>query len=174
MKPFSNTGPFKAAGILLALFAGLACHERPAGNKAAPVSPDTMYAHDSAVPLKKDTAAASPLAFLTGLDGKYPSDAHLLKQKKLTMRLQHLLGPERYQFLQENWNVESLCRMSNGVFIAEACMQHNCGATNFIIVADIGRDKLYAGICEEGKVKTYGEDTVRMPQIRSWRTPEPD
>lgn len=107
------------------------------------------------------------LDFLKNLDGKYPHEVKLLDNPALQSRLTNLLG-NRFAFLKETWAVETPIEVKNNVFVATGCQAHNCGSTNFIIVVDLIKNKMFAGIREEEKVKTYAEDEVNPPQLNDW------
>lgn len=111
--------------------------------------------------------ASGDLDFLKTLNGKYPNDAKLFDNTAFTDRLKKLLG-DRYNFLKETWAVETPMEYSNDIFTASACQAHNCGATNFIIVYDFLKNVMYAGIREEGKIKTVAEDGGTNPKITEW------
>ncbi len=139
-------------------------------------SPIPVPAHSDTAHKRETTALATtlPLGFLRSMDGKSFQSEHLFSHEVIATRLRKLMGEERFGFMRDTWAVESGMVVNNDTLSAEGCMQHNCGATNFIIVVDIIRDKIYAGICEEGKIKTWGEDSVPMLQILKWRSFESD
>jgi len=107
------------------------------------------------------------LDFLKAYNGKYPADVNLLSDPVLKPRLVKLLA-DRYAFVKETWAVESPMEIKNNYFIASACQAHNCGNTNFIIVADLEKNILYAGVREENKVMKYAEDGSPNPEINKW------
>lgn len=110
------------------------------------------------------------LDFLKTLNGKYPYEVKLFEEFEFTQRLKNLLG-YRYEFLEENWAVESPLQYMNGVFVAKACKAHECGSTNFIIVYDFSNDVMYSGIREDRQVKTYSENGESSPIIKNWQKP---
>ena len=107
------------------------------------------------------------MAFLRKLHGKYPFDVKLFNSQSLTTRLKKLLG-NRYQFMISTWAVEVPIEVKNNLFVANGCEQHNCGATNFIIVYDFTKNNLSAGIREGDKVNTYSEDGSNSPRVLQW------
>lgn len=108
------------------------------------------------------------LSFLKTYNGKYTFDVHLFEQKAFTDRLKKLLGNERYKFLYTIWSVETPMTFEDNVFSASACQQHNCPATNFIIVMDFNTNIMHCGIREEFTIKTYSEDGSKHPLIHKW------
>ena len=56
------------------------------------------------------------------------------------------------------WDVESPIEIVNNIFIAYACRPHNCDITNFMIIYDFTNDKMFVGIRENEKAKTYAEN----------------
>jgi hypothetical protein len=120
------------------------------------------------VETQKNTVGDDPsMAFLRKLQGKYPFDVKLFNSQSLTTRLKKLLG-NRYQFMVSTWAVEVPIEVKNNLFVANGCEQHNCGATNFIIVYDFTKNNLSAGIREGDKVNTYSEDGSNSPRVMQW------
>jgi hypothetical protein len=115
-----------------------------------------------------DNLTSNNLDFLKKLNGKYPYEVKLLDNSALTQRLKKLLGNSRYYFLKETWAVETPMEFTNNLFVASGCQAHNCGSTNFIIVFDFSNNVMYAGIREEGIVKTYSEDGSNSPKVNEW------
>ena len=107
------------------------------------------------------------MAFLRKLQGKYPYDVKLFNSQALSTRLKKLLG-NRYQYMIKTWAVEIPIEIKNNLFVASGCEQHNCGATNFIIVYDFAKNNLSVGVREEDKVKTYSEDGSNSPRVLQW------
>lgn len=118
--------------------------------------------------LKKAQDLNKALDFLKNMHGKYPHEVKLLDNTVVKQRLKKLLG-NRFTFLMETWAVESPIELQNNIFTAWACEQHNCGATNFIIVIDLLKNVIYVGIREAGHVETYSEAAVPSPkQLQKW------
>ena len=118
--------------------------------------------------MQHNTVGDEPsMAFLRKLQGKYPFDVKLFNSQSLTTRLKKLLG-NRYQFMISTWAVEVPIEVKNNLFVANGCEQHNCGATNFIIVYDFTKNNLSVGIREEDKVNTYSEDGSNSPRVLQW------
>jgi len=109
------------------------------------------------------------LDFLIDYKGKYPYNVKLLENPALIKRMKKLLRESRFNFLKETWAVESPIEIENNIFTAEACEQHNCGATDFIIVYDFESDLLYIGIKEEYITRIYSESGETCQQIIDWR-----
>jgi hypothetical protein len=113
-------------------------------------------------------STSNSLDFLKKLNGKYPYEAKLFDNSTFTKRLKKLLGNSRYNFLTETWTVESPMEFVNNVFVASGCQAHICSSTNFIIVVDFSKNVMYAGIREEGEVKTYSEDGSNSLKVSEW------
>jgi flagellar biosynthesis component FlhA len=107
------------------------------------------------------------LEFLKNLNGKYPDEVKLLDNPALIKRLKKLLG-NRFKFLKETWAVESPIKIKDNIFVASGCQAHNCGSTNFIIVVDLSKNVMLAGVREEDQVKTYSEDGSSCQQLLEW------
>jgi hypothetical protein len=116
----------------------------------------------------KEDHAGDELIFLRDYAEKYPNDIKLMENPAFTRRLKALTG-NRYQFLKETWAVETPMELKGDIFIIKACMAHNCDATNFIVVVDLAKDKMYAGIRDENKVKLYGEDENHPAALNQWK-----
>jgi hypothetical protein len=108
-----------------------------------------------------DTAA--PLYFLNSCKGKYPFEVNLLDNAVLKPRLMKMLG-ERYAFIKNIWEVETKIEINKGLFYAWGMLAHTGGNPEAIIMADISRNVLYAGIREGDNVKIYSEDGSNAPQ----------
>jgi hypothetical protein len=128
-----------------------------------PVLPTTLH--------EEKKYSTGELDFLREYAGKYPADIRLMENASFTKRLKTLTG-SRYQFLEETWAVETPMEVKGDIFTAEACMAHNCGSTNFIVVVDLANDKMYAGIRENDKVKLYGEDEDHPQELKDWEKNE--
>jgi len=126
-----------------------------------PASPSTTLHEDKKY-------SKGELEFLRDYAEKYPADVKLLENESFTKRLKALTG-NRYQFLKETWAVETPMALKGDIFTAEACMAHNCGSTNFIVVIDLASDKMYAGIRQDDKVKLYGEDANHPQALKDWQ-----
>jgi hypothetical protein len=112
------------------------------------------------------------LTFLRSYNGKYPYQVKLLDHPALKRRMEKLLG-SRFAFLKKTWAVEIPMKVSGNQFSASACQTHNCSSTNFMIVVDLAKNVLYAGIREEGKVTLYSEDGSHNEIMDNWaRVPE--
>ncbi len=118
-----------------------------------------------------DTSAKGDLSFLRNYDGKYPYKVKLLDNPVLTKRLKKLLG-NRYKFFKDTWNVEIPIEVKDNIFKASACEAHNCSSTNFIILADLSKNVLYAGIREDDQVKKYSENGSDLKQLNDWAAGE--
>ena len=107
--------------------------------------------------IKVKPIANTSLAYLKNYDKKYSYEVKLFSKPQFTNRIKALTGA-RYALIKKYWNVESPIEITAGNFIAFACQQHNCSSTNFMIIYNFDNDKMYVGIREEEKVKTYSEN----------------
>jgi len=123
---------------------------------------------DNSTIKQPDNSTLNNLDFLKKLNGKYPYDVKLFNNSALMQRLKKLLGNSRFNFLKETWAVETPMEFTNNIFVASACQAHACAYTEFIIVYDFSNNVMYAGIREEGKVKTYSEDGSNSPIVNEW------
>jgi hypothetical protein len=138
--------------------------------KATQEKETTTQIDTTAVPDQHTPPADKPVSeldYLRKFAGKYPMDVKLLEDPILSPRLEKILG-DRFMFVMETWAVESPIEIRGDKFIASACQAHNCGNTNFIIVANISTNKISVGVREEGKTKTYTEATTIDPIIEEW------
>jgi len=120
---------------------------------------------DSLVEVPADTIS---LQFLLENAGDYPHDIKLFEKPQLKERLKKLLG-QRYQFFMETWAVESPIEINKNNAIIAACEAHNCDATNFIVVADMEKEILFAGIREVGKVQVFSEKSnIKNEELEKW------
>jgi hypothetical protein len=161
--------PVTAFILVTALIAG-SCNS---GNKPADIEKDSIPSikYDSpdinVHPVPGKDTSKNEFGFLREYHGKYPADVKLLEDPRLMPRLEKLLG-NRFAFLKETWAVESPMEIRNNFFVASACMAHNCGSTNFIIIIDLLKNVVYAGIREDDKVKTYAEDYSSNAELDRW------
>ena len=115
-----------------------------------------------------NSESSHDLSFLKQLDGKYPADVKLWENTAWNNRVKGLLGEEKYQLVRTFWAVESPMQFQDNVFIAEACEQHNCYATNFIIVMDFNTQNLTVGIRKEGNKTIIAENGQLSPKVNDW------
>lgn len=112
--------------------------------------------------------ASTSLAYLKNYDKKYPYEVKLFSKPQFVNRVKALTGI-RYSLIKKYWNVESPIEITGDNFIAFACQAHNCNATNFIIIYNLENDKMYVGIREEEKAKTYSENGTSIPaRLDEW------
>lgn len=155
--------------ILLSLF--ISCNnsgKQSETGKDTTGNTDTTVRVDPVMIPPADTLSNS-FVYLRSYAGKYPSEVKLLEDSILRPRLQKLLG-RRFDFFVNTWAVETPMEVRNNLFVASACMAHNCGSTNFIIVVDLSKDVLYAGIREDDKVTRYAEDGGGNSELENWAT----
>ena len=155
--------------LILTGFTAASCNQSDkTAEKEKEQKKDTVIKTDTVI-LSDQTnqVTGTELDFLRNYAGKYPNDVKLLDNSVLRPRLEKLLGG-RFAFVKETWAVEGPMEVKNDMFIASACQAHNCGSTNFIIVADLAKNILYAGVREEEKVKVYSEDGSSNAEIQKW------
>ena len=117
---------------------------------------------------KVQTKASTSLAYLKNYNEKYPNEVKLFSKPQFVNRVKALTGT-RYSLIKKYWDVESPIKIEAGNFIAYACQAHNCDVTNFMIIYDFTNDKMYVGIREEEKAKTYSENGTPIPaRLDEW------
>ena len=112
--------------------------------------------------------ASISLAYLKNYNAKYPGEVKLFSKPQFVNRVKALIGT-RYSTLKNYWDVESPIEITGDIFIAYACRPHNCDITNFMIIYDFKNDKMFVGIREEEKAKTYSENGTPIPsRLDQW------
>ncbi|MFT3919925.1 hypothetical protein [Cloacibacterium sp.] len=111
---------------------------------------------------KNTKTEVSSLDVLKKYDGKYPGEVHFLKNVILKKRLVNLIGNEKYNYMVKTWAVE------NNILESWGCEAHNCDRTNFDIVIDFDKDKLYIGYRVEERIFKFGEDQDYPESILEW------
>lgn len=119
---------------------------------------------------KKQKSDNNSLEFLRKYNGKYPDDVKLLDNSKLKIRLVQLIGNKRYQYMKKIWAVEEPVLVNGNTFKASGCQAHNCDMTNFIIIVDLKKDKLYVGYKVEDNVEKFGNDKIYPLEIFNWES----
>lgn len=104
------------------------------------------------------------LSYLNTLNGKYTFDIKLFENLVMQNRLKQLLGNELFNNFKTYWNVTSPIEVKDNIFIASGCQSHNCSDTNFTLVIDTYKNKMYV-ISKVENVKSYNfEDNNNVPQ----------
>lgn len=101
---------------------------------------------------------------LKALEGKYPKESGFFSDTMFTQRLQKLVGPD-YDFMRDTCIVESPVEVEGSIVSASGCEAHNCGASNFIVIADLEANVLYAGVRKNNDVKTFSENGKTIKQL---------
>lgn len=177
---FMRISYLKASGLLLIIFMIVSCQQK---NKSDSPATSTKNAQvkkendsiesntkkpDTTINDQANTHVSNELDFLAELNGKYPYDVKLLDQPVLKKRLQKMLGV-KYRFLKSIWQVETPIEVDNNVLYAWAMQTHSGGDPSAVIMADISKGVLYAGIRENGKTKIYSEDGSEAPKkLQDW------
>lgn len=115
---------------------------------------------------KSEKDENNSLAFLKDYAGKEPSK--LLEDPILRKRLISLITKKRYEFMKDKWMVQSTVIVHNNIFETWGCEAHNCDVNNFIIVADLKKDKLFVGYVEENKMEKFGESDNYPKMFSQW------
>jgi len=125
--------------------------------------------HMDTVPRGQSSApVSSELQFLMEWNGQYPYDVKFLDNAVLKKRLMKMLGP-RYKFLKSIWDVETPIEIKNNLLYAWAMQAHSGGDPSAVIMADLAKNVLYAGIRQDGHTKLYSEDGSDPPQkLKDW------
>ena len=111
---------------------------------------------------------STSLAYLKNYNGSYPNEVKLFSKPQFVNRVKSLIGT-RYSTLKRYWDVESPIEITGDIFIAYACQPHNCDVTNFMIIYNFKNDKMFVGIREEEKAKTYAENRTSIPvRLDEW------
>lgn len=108
------------------------------------------------------------LVVLKKYKDKYPSKIHLLKNVILKKRIIDLIGIEKYNYMVKTWAVETPVTIENNTLESWGCEAHNCDRTNFDIVIDFERDKLYIGYRVEERIFKFGENQNYPELILQW------
>lgn len=119
---------------------------------------------------KNTKTEVSSLNTLKKYDGKYPGEVHFLKNVILKKRLVNLIGNEKYNYMVKTWAVESPVSVENNILESWGCEAHNCDRTNFNIVVNFEKDKLYIGYRVEERIFKFGEDQDYPKSILKWET----
>jgi hypothetical protein len=149
--------------ILTGFLAGSCHHNDKAAEKEKEPKKDTV------VNTVETIQPVERLDSLRNYEGKYPTAVKLLDDPILKPRLEKLLG-SRFAFLKEYWNAETPIEIKDNILTTTGCQAHNCGSTNFIIVADLSKNILSVGIREEDKVQRYIESGNSPDALEKWVT----
>ena len=112
-------------------------------------------------PSSSPTPQATPVkpsvvSILKKSAGKYPYEIKLLDISEMKDRLKKLLGKD-FADMKANWNVESPMKIEDGVFMANACEAHNCGANMYLLFVDLKRDNINVYHVNDDGTKHYFE-----------------
>ncbi|HMG68561.1 MAG TPA: hypothetical protein VK588_12775 [Chitinophagaceae bacterium] len=166
--------------LLLMVFLFTACKSKIKSADPSTVPKDEQVKKESES-TKSDTAqtdtttsppivnnVSNELSFLSQLNGKYPYEVKLLDNAVLKRRLKKMLGA-RFEFLKSIWQTETPIEISNNLFYAWAMQAHSGGDPGAVLMADLAKNVLYAGIKENGHTKIYSEDGSKAPQkLQDW------
>lgn len=117
--------------------------------------------------LQTDNSTSNNLDFLNKLNGSYTGALWTQNNIAFTKRLKKLLG-NKYETLRDICCVENPIEITNNIFSASTCESHNCGSTNFIIVADLAQNVLYVGIRKDGQTRTFSENGNYSEKLNEW------
>ena len=117
------------------------------------------------------TAKSTNLSYMKNYNDKYPFEVKLIEKKgAFRTRLQKLMGKEKFQDLEDFFNVESPITIKNNVMIAYGCMQHNCDGFYFKIFYDFNKDIINVGIKEgEKPIEVLGEKGIILDKAAAFK-----
>ena len=117
------------------------------------------------------TVKSNNLSYMKSYNDKYPFEVKLIEKKgAFRTRLQKLLGKEKFQDLEDFFNVESPITIKNNVMIAYGCMQHNCDGFYFKIFYDFNKDIINVGIKEgEKPIEVLGEKGIILDKAAAFK-----
>lgn len=117
------------------------------------------------------TAKSTSLSYMKNYNDKYPFEVKLIEKKgAFRTRLQKLMGKEKFQDLEDFFNVESPITIKNNVMIAYGCMQHNCDGFYFKIFYDFNKDIINVGIKEgENPIEILGEKGIILDKAAAFK-----
>ena len=117
------------------------------------------------------TAKSTSLSYMKNYNDKYPFEVKLIEKKgAFRTRLQKLMGKEKFQDLEDFFNVESPITIKNNVMIAYGCMQHNCDGFYFKIFYDFNKDIINVGIKEgEKPIEVLGEKGIVLDKAAAFK-----
>lgn len=117
------------------------------------------------------TAKSTSLSYMKNYNDKYPFEVKLIERKgAFRTRLQKLMGKEKFQDLEDFFNVESPITIKNNVMIAYGCMQHNCDGFYFKIFYDFNKDIINVGIKEgEKPIEILGEKGIILDKAAAFK-----
>ena len=129
--------------------------------------------HFSAQQKKTNTSTvkSNNLSYMKSYNDKYPFEVKLIEKKgAFRTRLQKLMGKEKFQDLEDFFNVESPITIKNNVMIAYGCMQHNCDGFYFKIFYDFNKDIINVGIKEgEKPIEVLGEKGIILDKAAAFK-----
>lgn len=117
------------------------------------------------------TVKSNNLSYMKSYNDKYPFEVKLIEKKgAFRTRLQKLMGKEKFQDLEDFFNVESPITIKNNVMIAYGCMQHNCDGFYFKIFYDFNKDIINVGIKEgEKPIEVLGEKGIILDKVAAFK-----
>ncbi len=117
------------------------------------------------------TVKSNNLSYMKSYNDKYPFEVKLIEKKgAFRTRLQKLMGKEKFQDLEDFFNVESPITIKNNVMIAYGCMQHNCDGFYFKIFYDFNKDIINVGIKEgEKSIEVLGEKGIILDKAAAFK-----
>ena len=117
------------------------------------------------------TVKSNNLSYMKSYNDKYPFEVKLIEKKgAFRTRLQKLMGKEKFQDLEDFFNVESPITIKNNVMIAYGCMQHNCDGFYFKIFYDFNKDISNVGIKEgEKQIEILGEKGIILDKAAAFK-----
>ncbi|MCX6723379.1 MAG: hypothetical protein NT094_04955 [Candidatus Staskawiczbacteria bacterium] len=124
----------------------------------------------SALNLELNTnLSENDLSYLNKLVGKSTYDVKFFENSIIRNRLIKLMGSQ-FSVLETYWSGPSApIKVENGIFVASACMAHNCSDTSFLIVINIPKNIFYVITKIDGYKTYYYEENKNIPtQVTEW------
>ena len=131
----------------------------------------SLYFNEKKKKTNTSTAKSTSLSYMKNYNDKYPFEVKLIEKKgAFRTRLQKLMGKEKFQDLEDFFNVESPITIKNNVMIAYGCMQHNCDGFYFKIFYDFNKDIINVGIKEgEKPIEVLGEKGIILDKAAAFK-----
>lgn len=130
-----------------------------------------LFENDKALSEYKSVKASSEnnddLSFLNKLNGQYTDAFWNIDKPVFYKRIKKLLN-NYFETLREICCVESPIEIKDNKLIATACESHNCNSTNYIVIVDILKNKIYVGLRKDDQIKTFTEDGHTPQEMKDW------
>lgn len=108
-----------------------------------------------------DKSLSNDLSYLRDLK------VDILEHPSFKPRLLRLLGND-FETLQDICCTYTPSEIIGNFYKLFTCETHNCGASNYIILADLAINIVYVGIRKDDKVRTYSENGKNCTLLSEW------